>query len=147
MTQRSLSRQQILSDAGYTRTKAIKAKWTSDVSSSISAVPQIAKIPQTDNGASRANAAGWAGGGTGGGGSGCREAQTFVFLLKAKDDDGDAREKYAAHTETWERMLEYQRGIYAKREAERKRQREEMKRAGGGERGRIHTGRKSGELR
>jgi len=59
----------------------------------------------------------------------------IVDAQEAKDDDDDARENYAAHTETWERMLEYQRGMYAKREAERKRQREERKRAGGGERG------------
>ena len=57
----------------------------------------------------------------------------IVDAQEAKDDDDDARENYAAHTETWERMLEYQRGMYAKREAERKRQREERKRAGGGE--------------
>ncbi|KAL7540893.1 hypothetical protein ACHAXR_012595 [Thalassiosira sp. AJA248-18] len=48
----------------------------------------------------------------------------IIDAQEAKDDADDAQEKYVAHTEAWERMLEYQRGLIGKREAERKRQRE-----------------------
>lgn len=49
----------------------------------------------------------------------------IVEAQEAKDDHDDAQEKYAAHVEAWDRMLEYQKVQIAKREAEAKREREE----------------------
>lgn len=51
----------------------------------------------------------------------------IVDAQEAKDDFDDAQEKYVAHTEAWERMLEYQKGIHAKRQAERDRVEAERK--------------------
>mmetsp|Transcript_22104 Transcript_22104/g.48075 ORF Transcript_22104/g.48075 Transcript_22104/m.48075 type:complete len:1157 (+) Transcript_22104:574-4044(+) len=48
----------------------------------------------------------------------------IIDAQEAKDDAEDAHEKYVAHCEAWERMLEYQRGVISKREAERKKQRQ-----------------------
>lgn len=48
--------------------------------------------------------------------------EAIIASQEAKDDADDAREKYVAHTEAWDRMLEYQKQQIAKRAAERKRQ-------------------------
>lgn len=48
--------------------------------------------------------------------------EAIIASQEAKDDADDAREKYLAHTEAWDRMLEYQKQQIAKRAAERKRQ-------------------------
>jgi hypothetical protein len=52
-----------------------------------------------------------------------REEAIFA-AQEAKDDADDEEEKYQAHVEAWERMLEYQKGQIAKREAEWRRERE-----------------------
>lgn len=55
---------------------------------------------------------------------------------EAADDFDDAHEKYASHCEAWDRMLEYQKGQIAKREAERRRktkEKEEGPKNNGGE--------------
>ncbi|KAL7445897.1 hypothetical protein ACHAXH_008671 [Discostella pseudostelligera] len=49
----------------------------------------------------------------------------IIEAQEAKDDYDDAQEKYVAHVEAWDRMLEYQKVQIAKREAEAKREREE----------------------
>mmetsp|Transcript_9180 Transcript_9180/g.19822 ORF Transcript_9180/g.19822 Transcript_9180/m.19822 type:complete len:784 (+) Transcript_9180:798-3149(+) len=51
----------------------------------------------------------------------------IIDAQEAKDDADDAQEKFVAHTEAWERMLEYQKGQIAKREIERKRKSREQK--------------------
>lgn len=48
--------------------------------------------------------------------------EAIIASQEAKDDADDAKEKYLAHTEAWDRMLEYQKQQIAKRAAERKRQ-------------------------
>jgi hypothetical protein len=48
----------------------------------------------------------------------------IVAAQEAKDDADDAEEKYLAHIEAWDRMLEYQKGQIAKREVEWRRERE-----------------------
>ena len=48
--------------------------------------------------------------------------EAIIASQEAKDDADDAQEKYLAHTEAWERMLEYQKQQIAKRAAERQRQ-------------------------
>jgi len=48
--------------------------------------------------------------------------EAIIASQEAKDDADDAREKYLAHTEAWDRMLEYQTQQIAKRKAERQRQ-------------------------
>ena len=50
--------------------------------------------------------------------------EAIIASQEAKDDSDDAREKYVAHTEAWERMLEYQKQQIAKKKAERLRQKE-----------------------
>jgi hypothetical protein len=50
--------------------------------------------------------------------------EAIIASQEAKDDADDAKEKYLAHTEAWDRMLEYQKQQIAKRAAERKRQKE-----------------------
>ena len=52
-----------------------------------------------------------------------REEAIFA-AQEAKDDADDEEEKYQAHVEAWERMLEYQKGQIAKREVEWRRERE-----------------------
>ena len=50
--------------------------------------------------------------------------EAIIASQEAKDDADDAQEKYLAHTEAWERMLEYQKQQITKRAAERQRQKE-----------------------
>ncbi|KAL3826797.1 hypothetical protein ACHAXA_000623 [Cyclostephanos tholiformis] len=52
--------------------------------------------------------------------------EAIVAAQEAKDDADDAEEKYLAHVEAWERMLEYQKGQIAKRELEWKREKESL---------------------
>ena len=51
-----------------------------------------------------------------------REEAIFA-AQEAKDDADDEEEKYQAHVEAWERMVEYQKGQIAKREVEWRRER------------------------
>jgi hypothetical protein len=52
--------------------------------------------------------------------------EAIVAAQEAKDDADDAEEKYLAHVEAWDRMLEYQKGQIAKRELEWRRERESL---------------------
>jgi hypothetical protein len=70
--------------------------------------------------------------------------EAIIASQEAKDDADDAQEKYLAHTEAWDRMLEYQKQQIAKRAAERQRQ-NEKKEAGNSDKdgGDIDTGNES----
>ena len=45
-----------------------------------------------------------------------KREDAIIDAQEAKDDADDAQEKFVSHTETWDRMLEYQKGLVAKRE-------------------------------
>ena len=56
-----------------------------------------------------------------------RREAAIVEAQEAKDDHDDAREKYASHTEAWNKMLENQRGIIERRKRDRERKAEAAK--------------------